>query len=84
MCQRTIAYNDDPGAPKANRIVPSVNVIVVNHAGEMLMIRRTDNDNYANLCGAIDLCESVVQAAICEAREEVLSKGSTAATPGCG
>jgi ADP-ribose pyrophosphatase YjhB (NUDIX family) len=67
---RRIDYYDDPNAPKANSLVPSVNVIVVNDAGEILMIRRTDNDNWAVPGGAIDLGESVAQAAVRETREE--------------
>jgi ADP-ribose pyrophosphatase YjhB (NUDIX family) len=67
---RRIDYYDDPNAPKANSLVPSVNVVVVNDAGEILMIRRTDNDNWAVPGGAIDLGESVGQAAVRETREE--------------
>jgi ADP-ribose pyrophosphatase YjhB (NUDIX family) len=67
---RRIDYYDDPGAPKANSLVPSVNVVVVNDAGEVLMIRRSDNDNWAVPGGAIDLGESVSQAAVRETREE--------------
>jgi ADP-ribose pyrophosphatase YjhB (NUDIX family) len=67
---RRIDYYDDPEAPKANSLVPSVNVVVVNGAGEILMIRRTDNDNWAVPGGAIDLGESVGQAAVRETREE--------------
>ena len=67
---RRIDYYDDPSAPKANSLVPSVNVVVVNDAGEILMIRRSDNDNWAVPGGAIDLGESMVQAAIRETREE--------------
>ena len=67
---RRIDYYDDPAAPKANSLVPSVNVVVVNAAGEILMIRRSDNDNWAVPGGAIDLGESMVQAAIRETREE--------------
>jgi ADP-ribose pyrophosphatase YjhB (NUDIX family) len=67
---RRIDYYDDPDAPKANSLVPSVNVVVVNDAGEILMIRRTDNDNWAVPGGAIDLGESVAQAAVRETREE--------------
>jgi ADP-ribose pyrophosphatase YjhB (NUDIX family) len=67
---RRIDYYDDPSAPKANSLVPSVNVVVVNEAGEILMIRRTDNDNWAIPGGAIDLGESVAQAAVRETREE--------------
>ena len=70
MSPRRIDYYDDPSAPKANSLVPSVNVVVVNDAGEMLMIRRTDNDNWAVPGGAIDLGESVGQAAVRETREE--------------
>ncbi len=51
-------------------MVPSVNVVVVNDAGEILLIRRSDNDNWALPGGAIDLGESVAQAAIRETREE--------------
>ena len=67
---RRIDYYDDPSAPKANSLVPSVNVVVVNDAGEVLMIRRSDNDNWAVPGGAIDLGESMVEAAIRETREE--------------
>jgi len=67
---RRIDYYDDPSAPKANSLVPSVNVVVVNDAGEILMIRRTDNDNWAVPGGAIDLGESVGQAAVRETVEE--------------
>ena len=67
---RRIDYYDDPAAPKVNSLVPSVNVVVVNDAGDVLMIRRSDNDNWAVPGGAIDLGESMVQAAIRETREE--------------
>jgi len=67
---KRIDYYDDPNAPKANSLVPSVNVVVVNDAGEILMIRRTDNDNWAVPGGAIELGESVAQAAVRETREE--------------
>ena len=70
MSPRRIDYYDDASAPEANSLVPSVNVVVVNNAGEMLMIRRTDNDNWAVPGGAIDLGESVGQAAVRETREE--------------
>lgn len=67
---RRIDYYDDPDAPKANSLVPSVNVIVVNDAGDILMIRRSDNENWAVPGGAIDLGESMTQAAIRETKEE--------------
>lgn len=70
MSPKRIDYYDDPAAPKANSLVPSVNVVVTNDAGEILMIRRTDNDNWAVPGGAVDLGESVAQAAVRETREE--------------
>ncbi|MEV0614820.1 NUDIX domain-containing protein [Nonomuraea sp. NPDC050404] len=69
MSQR-IDYYNDPSAPAANSLVPSVNVVVTNEAGELLLIRRSDNDNWALPGGAIDLGESIPQAAIRETLEE--------------
>jgi ADP-ribose pyrophosphatase YjhB (NUDIX family) len=51
-------------------MVPSVNVVVTNDDGEVLLIRRTDNQNWAVPGGAIDLGESMVQAAVRETKEE--------------
>ena len=70
MSPQRIDYYDSPEAPRANSLVPSVNVVVVNHAGEILLIRRTDNGNWAVPGGAIDLGESVAQAAVRETLEE--------------
>jgi 8-oxo-dGTP pyrophosphatase MutT (NUDIX family) len=67
---RRIDYYDDPNAPAANSLVPSVNVVVANEAGEILLIRRTDNDNWSLPGGAIDLGESLPQAGIRETKEE--------------
>jgi ADP-ribose pyrophosphatase YjhB (NUDIX family) len=69
VTSRRIDYYDDPGAPQACSLVPSVNVAVVNEAGDLLLIRRTDNGNWAVPGGAIDLGESVAQAAVRETRE---------------
>jgi ADP-ribose pyrophosphatase YjhB (NUDIX family) len=67
---RRIDYHQDPDAPSANSIVPSVNVAVANDAGEILLIRRSDNDNWALPGGAVDIGESLAQAAIRETKEE--------------
>ena len=67
---RRIDYYDDPAAPQATSLVPSVNVVVVNHAGEILLIQRSDNGNWAVPGGAIDLGESLTDAAIRETKEE--------------
>jgi len=65
-----IDYLDDPAAPKATSVVPSANVIVVNDQGEILLIRRTDNNNWAVPGGGMDLGESIIDAAVRETEEE--------------
>jgi ADP-ribose pyrophosphatase YjhB (NUDIX family) len=65
-----IDYFDDPHAPAANSVVPSVNVVVVNDAGEILLICRTDNGNWAVPGGGMDLGESLPAAAVRETKEE--------------
>ncbi|RCV49832.1 NUDIX hydrolase [Marinitenerispora sediminis] len=67
---KRIDYYNDPNAPAANSLVPSVNVVVVNDRDEVLLIRRSDNGNWAVPGGAIDLGESVPDAAIRETVEE--------------
>jgi ADP-ribose pyrophosphatase YjhB (NUDIX family) len=67
---KRIDYYDDPNAPTANSMVPSVNVVIENDAGEILMIERSDNGNWAVPGGAIDLGESMSQAAVRETKEE--------------
>jgi 8-oxo-dGTP pyrophosphatase MutT (NUDIX family) len=67
---RRIDYFDDPRAPKANSVVPSANVVVVNEAGELLLIRRVDNGNWALPGGAMDLGESLTDTAVRETLEE--------------
>lgn len=67
---RRIDYLDDPEAPAANSLVPSVNVAVRNEQGELLLIRRSDNDNWALPGGAMDCDESISQAGVRETKEE--------------
>ncbi len=67
---RRIDYLNDPDAPPANSLVPSANVIVINDQDEILLIRRTDNGNWAIPGGAMELGESITDTAIRETREE--------------
>ncbi len=76
---RRIDFYDDPAAPKANSLVPSVNVVVTNAGGDVLLIRRSDNENWAVPGGAIDLGESMVQAPFGRRRKR---RVSTARSPG--
>jgi len=65
-----IDYHNDPNAPRANSMVPSVNVVVVDDEGAILMIRRSDTGSWALPGGAIDIGESVREAAVRETKEE--------------
>jgi 8-oxo-dGTP pyrophosphatase MutT (NUDIX family) len=65
-----IDYYDDPEAPRATSLVPSANVVVVNGDGALLMIHRSDNDNWALPGGAMDLGESLIETAVRETKEE--------------
>src|SRR4051794_26948901 len=67
---RRIDFLEDPEAPEANSLVPSVNVGVLNDRGELLLIRRTDNDNWAMPGGAMDIGETIAEAGVRETREE--------------
>jgi ADP-ribose pyrophosphatase YjhB (NUDIX family) len=67
---RRIDFYDDPEAPSATSVVPSANVVVINDDGEILLIRRSDNDNWALPGGAMDLGESLPDAAVRETAEE--------------
>jgi 8-oxo-dGTP pyrophosphatase MutT (NUDIX family) len=78
MSPQRIDYCDSPEVPRANSLVPSVNVVVLNDAGAILLIRRTDNGNWALPGCAVDLGESVAQAAVRETLEE---SGSSARSP---
>jgi 8-oxo-dGTP pyrophosphatase MutT (NUDIX family) len=70
MTDRRIDYFDDPDAPRPTRIVPAVAVAVVNDAGQLLMIRRTDNDQWAIPGGKQELGETPMEAGRREVRED--------------
>jgi 8-oxo-dGTP pyrophosphatase MutT (NUDIX family) len=67
---RRIDYYDDPDAPKPNSVVPAAVAIVAREDGAVLLIRRTDNGNWALPGGAIEMSESVADAAVRETFEE--------------
>jgi len=67
---RKIDYHDDPAAPEPDSLVPAVTVIAVREDCAILLIRRTDNGNWALPGGTIEMRESVTGAAIRETFEE--------------
>ncbi len=65
-----IDYIDDPNAPKANSVVPSVVAVVEDDDGRILMIHKTDNDLWALPGGGHDIGEFIRETVVREVREE--------------
>ncbi|MFD7911529.1 NUDIX hydrolase [Streptomyces sp. NPDC059752] len=65
-----VDYFNDPNAPEANSIVPSVTAVALDSDGRVLLIHRTDNDLWALPGGGVDTGESAADAAVRETREE--------------
>lgn len=69
----TVARTDhyrDPDAPTPNSIVIAVSTFVLDDAGRLLMIRRTDNNLYALPGGRHELGETMTDTAVRETLEE--------------
>lgn len=65
-----VDYYHDPAAPAANSMVPSVTTAVRDDRGRLLLIHKVDNDFWALPGGAVELGESVADAAVREVEEE--------------
>lgn len=63
-------YIDDPNAPKANSVVPSVTAVVEDSEGRILLIHKTDNNLWALPGGGHDIGETIAQTVVREVREE--------------
>ena len=53
-----IDYIDDPNAPRANSVIPSVVAIVQDDEGRVLLIEKTDNGLWALPGGGHEVGES--------------------------
>ncbi|MCM0622852.1 NUDIX hydrolase [Nocardioides bruguierae] len=67
---RRIDYIDDPNAPQANSVVPSVVAIVRDGQGRVLLIHKTDNNLWALPGGGHEIGESITDTVVREVKEE--------------
>lgn len=65
-----IDYIDNPNAPQANSVVPSVVAIVQDDEGRLLLIHKTDNGKWALPGGGHDIGESITDTVVREVKEE--------------
>ncbi|MFZ0591643.1 MAG: NUDIX domain-containing protein, partial [Bryobacteraceae bacterium] len=63
-------YFYDPEAPKPNSIRPAAAVALFDAAGNILLLRRKDNDKWTIPGGTLDFGESLTECAVREVREE--------------
>jgi 8-oxo-dGTP diphosphatase len=68
MARRDYFY--DPNAPKPNSIHPAAAVALFDSGGNILLVRRKDNDKWTMPGGTLDFGESLTDCAIREVREE--------------
>ncbi|MFF5010080.1 NUDIX domain-containing protein [Streptomyces phaeochromogenes] len=65
-----IDYFQDPNAPQANSVVPSVTAVVQDDSGQILLIHKTDNDLWALPGGGHDIGERIGDTVVREVLEE--------------
>ena len=65
-----VDYIDDPNAPKANSVVPSVTAVVEDDDGRILLIHKTDNNLWALPGGGHDIGEAIGDTVVREVKEE--------------
>ncbi|RKT88242.1 ADP-ribose pyrophosphatase YjhB, NUDIX family [Saccharopolyspora antimicrobica] len=65
-----IDYFNDPSAPPANSVVPSVTAAIRNGAGDVLLIHKVDNDLWALPGGGHDAGEYLTDTVVREVQEE--------------
>lgn len=65
-----IEHYNDPDAPPANNLVPAASTVVANEAGEVLLIRRSDNGLWTIPGGAMEPGETIAETAVRETKEE--------------
>ncbi len=61
---------DDPDAPRATHVVPSVVAVVADAEGRVLLVRRADSGRWALPGGGHEIGETIAETAVREVREE--------------
>jgi ADP-ribose pyrophosphatase YjhB (NUDIX family) len=67
---KRVEHFNDPQAPAANRLVPAASAVVVDQAGRILLIRRSDNGLWAIPGGLMDIGEDIARTVRREVKEE--------------
>lgn len=67
---KRVDYINDPNAPRANSVVPSVVAIVQDDQDRVLLIHKTDNDLWALPGGGHEVGESIATTVVREVKEE--------------
>lgn len=65
-----VDYIDDPSAPRANSVVPSVAAVIEDEQGRILLIHKTDNDLWALPGGGHEIGENIAETVVREVKEE--------------
>jgi ADP-ribose pyrophosphatase YjhB (NUDIX family) len=63
-------YYQQPGAPKANSLVPGASAIVADNQGRILLLCRSDNGRWALPGGTMEVGETIAEAIAREVQEE--------------
>ncbi|WP_440900414.1 NUDIX hydrolase [Actinosynnema sp.] len=63
-------YIDNPDAPAANSVVPSVVAVVLDEHGRLPLIHKTDNDLWALPGGGHEIGDSIADTVVREVKEE--------------
>jgi 8-oxo-dGTP pyrophosphatase MutT (NUDIX family) len=67
---RLLEYYQDPGAPRAQDVLPAAFAAVRDSAGEILLVRRIDDGFWELPGGRVEVGESAAQAVVREVEEE--------------
>jgi 8-oxo-dGTP pyrophosphatase MutT (NUDIX family) len=65
-----IEHFEEENGPRANSVVPAASAVVVDEAGRLLLVKRTDNGLWTIPGGAMDPGEDIAACCLREVKEE--------------